>query len=209
VTERALGVRPLADAVEAAVRAGADWVQVRERALDGAALFDHAAELAAAARRGAAGREGPGRDEPVRLIVNRRLDVALALDADGAHLGLDAVAPADARRLLGSARLVGVSAHSPEEVAAAARDGADYAFLAPVFPPRSKPATRPALGLATLTAACGAGIPVLAQGGVDAERAAAILGAGAAGVALTGEVLLADDPGAACARVRRALDGPN
>jgi len=194
-------------AVEAGVRAGADWVQVRERALEGAALFDHAAELAAAARRGAAARPGPERGEPVRLIVNRRLDVALALGADGVHLGFDAVAPADARRLLGPARLLGVSAHAPEAVASAAREGADYAFLAPVFAPRSKPATRPTLGAAALAAACGAGIPVLAQGGVDAERVAALLAAGAAGVALTGEWLLADDPGAACARVRCALDG--
>lgn len=204
MTARGLGPHRLAEAVEGAVAAGADWVQVRERALDGAALFAHATEIAAAARRGAAGRGGA-----VRVLVNRRLDVAAALGADGAHLGFDAVAPADARALLGAGRLVGVSTHGLDEVVAAAQAGADYAFLAPVFPPRSKPATRPGLGLEALAAACrgSGGLPVIAQGGIDAARAGAIVAAGAAGVALTGEILLADDPAAACARIRRALDG--
>jgi len=200
-----VGPHPLGDAVEAAVAAGADWVQVRERGLDGAALLDHAAELAGCARRGAARRGGP-----VRVIVNRRLDVAAVLEADGVHLGFDAVGVADARRILGAGAAIGVSAHAPEELAAAAEAGADYAFLAPVFAPRSKPATRPALGLAALARACAAArLPVLAQGGIDAASAGAILRAGAAGVALTGEVLLADDPFAACARIRRALDTPS
>jgi thiamine-phosphate pyrophosphorylase len=203
VTQRGLGPHPLPVLVEAAVAAGVDWVQVRERELEGAALLAHAAELDAAARRGAAARHD-GR--PVRVLVNRRLDVGLALDAAGVHLGFDAVGVADARLLLGSARLVGVSAHAPAEVAAAAREGASYAFLAPIFEPRSKPATRRPVGLDALAEACRLGLPVLAQGGVDCERVPSLLDAGAAGVALTGEVQLADDPASACARLRRALD---
>lgn len=203
MTARGVGPHPLGDVVEAAVAAGADWVQVRDRALEGAALLAHAADLAARARRGAARRGGA-----VHVLVNRRLDVAAALGAEGAHLGFDAVGVPDARSVLGAQATIGVSVHLPDDLAATA--GADYAFLAPVFAPRSKAATRPPLGPEALARACSAArLPVLAQGGIDAARVAAILRAGAAGVALTGEVLLADDPGAACARIRRALDGPH
>jgi thiamine-phosphate pyrophosphorylase len=175
-------------------------VQVRERALGGAALLAHVDALLAAARRGARARGGA-----VRVVVNRRLDVALAAGADGAHLGFDAVSPADARRLLGPDAWVGFSAHAPEELLALAPGGATYAHLAPVFSPLSKPQERAPLGLAVLARACAAGLPVLAQGGVTAANAAACLRAGAAGVAVTGEILLAADPGAAARALRAAL----
>jgi thiamine-phosphate pyrophosphorylase len=142
----------------------------------------------------------------VRIVVNRRLDVALALAADGVHLGFDAMRARDARQLLGPGALVGVSAHAPEEVATAAAEGASYAHLAPIFDPRSKPASRVALGVAAISAASAHGIPVLAQGGVDPQRCSEVLAAGAAGVAVTGDILMAADPGAAAARLRRALD---
>lgn len=187
--------------MEQAVAAGVDWVQIRERALEGRALLVHAEAVAAAARRGAAARGGP-----VRILVNRRADVALALGADGVHLGYDAVSPTAARRLLGPGRPIGVSAHAAPEVVAAARAGADYAHLAPIFPPRSKPPARPALGPALLAAAAAAGIAVLAQGGIDPERARSALAAGAAGVAVTGAILLAERPGHAAAALRAALD---
>ena len=135
--------------------------------------------------------------------MNRRSDVALAIGAEGVHLGFDAVGTEVARQLLGPDALLGVSCHAPEEVHAAA--GASYAHLAPIFPPLSKAASRPALGLSALRAAAGAR-PVLAQGGVEASNAGACLEAGAAGIAVTGAVLMADDPGAAAAALRAALD---
>jgi thiamine-phosphate pyrophosphorylase len=198
VIDRGAAARALPAAVEAAVRAGVDWVQVRERALDGAELLAFAEEMAAAARRGA--REG-GRE--VRVIVNRRADVALAIGADGVHLGFDAMDVAAARRVVGEDALVGVSTHSVGEVRAAA--GASYVHLAPVFAPLSKPATREALGLAAIEGAAQASVPVIAQGGVDAANAGAVRAAGAAGVAVTGAILMADDPAAATAALRRAL----
>jgi thiamine-phosphate pyrophosphorylase len=200
VIDRGTAAGALPAAVEAAVRAGVDWVQVRERALDGAGLLAFAEDVAAAARRGA--RAG-GRE--VRLIVNRRADVALAIGADGVHLGFDAMDVAAARRVLGEDALVGVSTHSIEEVRAAA--DASYVHLAPVYAPLSKPATRPALGLANLEAATREKVPVIAQGGVDASNAGAIRAAGAAGVAVTGAILMADDPATATAALRRALGG--
>jgi len=154
--------------------------------------------MAEAARAGARARGGRA-----RVIVNRRVDVALAIGADGVHLGFDAMEVAAARRLLGPDALVGVSCHSTDEVRAAR--GASYAQLAPIFAPLSKLASRPPLGLAALGRAAG-GPPVLAQGGIDAAGAAALASAGAAGVAVTGAILLAPDPAQAAAALRSALD---
>jgi len=181
------------------VRGGVDQVQVRERELEGAALLEHAREIAEAARAGARARAGG-----VRVVVNRRADVALAIAADGVHLGFDAMPPERARALLGPGAWIGVSCHAPAEVARA--QGASYAQLAPIFAPLSKRASRPPLGPAALAAAAGAGLPVLAQGGIEPGNAAAAVAAGAAGVAVTGAILLAEDPEAAAAELRRALD---
>lgn len=189
----------LAQAVARAVSAGVDWVQVRDRALDGGALLALCERVAAAARAAAAAR---GRE--VRVLVNRRVDVALAMDADGVHLGFDGMHPASARRLLGEEALVGLSLHAPGELPAAGP--ASYVHLAPIFPPLSKAPARPPLGLDALQAAAAGGVPVLAQGGIAADNAGDALRAGAAGVAVTGAILLRDDPGAAAACLRRALD---
>lgn len=198
MVERSVARGPLAAAVRAAVHAGADWVQVRDRALEGAALADHAEEIAQAAREGAAARGGSA-----RVIVNRRIDVALAIRADGVHLGFDAVDAATARKLLGVNALVGVSCHAAPELAGA-RD-ASYAMLAPIFAPLSKCSSRRPLGLGALAGLAG-GLPVLAQGGIDAARARAAVAAGAAGVAVTGAILMAPDPAQAAATLRHALD---
>jgi len=174
---------------------------VRARELGGAALLGHVEALLAAARRGARARGGA-----VRVVVNRRVDVCLAAGAEGVHLGFDAVPPPVARRLLGPAAWIGVSAHAPGELPGLAGGEATYAHLAPIFAPLSKPQERPLLGLDALREACAGPLPVLAQGGVRAESAGACLAAGAAGVAVTGEILLARDPAAATRALRAALD---
>jgi thiamine-phosphate pyrophosphorylase len=189
-------------AVEAAVAAGVDWVQIRERDLEGAELLALAEELAAAARAGAAARGGD-----VKVLVNRRLDVALALGAAGAHLGFDAAPPRAARELLGRGAILGAATHAAAETLAAARLDLDYVHLAPVFAPRSKPAGRAPLGIHVLREASRAALPVLAQGGVDAANAAGLIAAGAAGVAVTGAILGAEDPARAAGALRSALDG--
>lgn len=196
VTDRRLAAGPLEDLVGAAVAAGVDQVQVRERDLGGAefvALCDRVIAAARAANRA------------VRMLVNRRADVALAAGADGVHLGFDALPLAALRALLGESATLGVATHAPDEVLAAARDGADYAHLAPIFAPLSKPAERAPLGLDAL-ARCRGTLPVLAQGGIDAHNAAAAVRAGAAGVAVTGAILGARDPAAATRALRAALD---
>jgi len=197
VTDRSTTRAPLPEAVAAAVAAGVDWVQVREKDLPGAALLALCEAVAEAARRAR---------PDARVLVNRRCDVALAAALDGVHLGFDALPAAAARRLLGAEKLVGASTHAAGELAAAPFAALSYAQLAPIFPPLSKPASGPALGLAPLREASAAPLPVLAQGGIDAESAAACIRAGAAGVCVTGAILSAPDPGRAAAALRRALD---
>ncbi|MEM7410375.1 MAG: thiamine phosphate synthase [Myxococcota bacterium] len=175
--------------------AGVDWLQVRERSGDTATLLE-IVDLACSAARPA--------KRPARVIVNRRLDVALAAGADGVHLGFDAVPPGHARTLLGSEAVVGFSAHAPEELART--PDISYAHLAPIFDPLSKPAERPALGLAVLRKAARHGVPVLAQGGIDLEHARPAIEAGASGVAITGLLSSASDPSGPARALREILD---
>ena len=185
------------EAVAAAVAGGVDWVQIREKDLAGDELLALADAVAAAARRA---------DPGVRVLVNRRIDVALAAGLDGVHLGFDAAPPAVARRLLGADALIGASTHAPDELGAAALRELSYLHLAPIFLPLSKPAERAPLGPAALGAARRAGLPVFAQGGVETRNARACLVAGAAGVAVTGAILAAPDPAEAASALRRTLD---
>ncbi len=197
--DRSLLRTPLSEFVEAVVAAGVDWVQVRERALGGEALRALTRDVRAAARRGAERRGGV-----VRVLVNRRVDVALAVGADGVHLGWDAMSPGEARSLLGSHAEIGISAHAPEEIDP--HCGASYAHLAPVFVPLSKANERAPQGLAALVRAVARGLPVLAQGGLTPARAREVVAVGAAGVAVTGALLAADDAAAVARAFREALD---
>jgi len=181
-------------AVELAVSGGVDWVQIRERELEGAALLDLVDEIL----RAVGGR--------AKVLVNRRVDVAMAAGADGTHLGFDGMPPELARELLGRDALVGIATHAPGELAGAARASLSYAHVAPVFAPLSKPASRAPLGLDALRESARHGVPILAQGGVVAANARSCIECGAAGVAVTGSVLACEDPAAAAAALREALD---
>ncbi|MDG2333349.1 MAG: thiamine phosphate synthase [Myxococcota bacterium] len=186
-------------AVAKACAEGVDWLQLRERDLEGAAWLDWAMTLSAHLRAQA---------PKTRIIVNRRLDLALALGADGVHLGSNAVSPEDARALLGEDALVGVSIHALGEIPGLSQ-AADYVHLAPIHPPNSKAATRPELGPGPLAQACAGEMPVIAQGGMDARRSPEALRCGAAGVAVTGAILHAASPALAAAELRTALDTPS
>jgi thiamine-phosphate pyrophosphorylase len=136
------------------------------------------------------------------LSVSTDIDLAAEVGS-GVHLqAAAAVAPARAR--LGSAAIIGVSAHGLDDVEAAAAAAADYVSLSPIFLTDSKPGYGPALGTAALCAAAEHEIPVLALGGVTAETAAACLAAGARGVAVMGEIMRADDPAGMVGELLRA-----
>ena len=119
----------------------------------------------------------------VRLLINERLDIAISCGADGVHLPSDSLPLAAVRSRVGRSLVAGISCHTGEEVEHAARDGADYALLGPVFETPSKPGGK-ALGLALLEQICrSAALPVFALGGVTRENAASCVRAGAAGIA--------------------------
>jgi len=130
------------------------------------------------------------------LVVNVRIDVALAAGADGVHLPSAGIPPADARRLFGEGRLIGVSCHSSLDVARALAGGADFATFGPIFDTPSKRAYGSPLGLERLAEAARLGLPLLGLGGVDLSNAAAVVDAGASGLAAIRVWLEADDPAA-------------
>ena len=128
-------------------------------------------------------------------------DTALAAEL-GASVHLQAAAAiGPARQRCGQQALIGISAHNRQEVAAAAEGGADYVTLSPIFPSRSKPGYGPALGASAVIAAATLGIPVFALGGIDEHTAAACIDAGAAGIAVMGEVMRSADPAATVSRL--------
>jgi len=167
---------------------GTAAVHLREKDLGGAALLALARALLPACRaRGAL------------LLVNDRLDVALAAGAAGVHLPAAGVPPEEARRLLGPAALLGVSCHSAADVERARDAGASYATFSPIWATPSKAAHGPPVGLAALAAAVRLGLPLVALGGVEASNAGQAFAAGAAGVAAIRAWLVGPDPAAAAA----------
>lgn len=194
VTDRAATRgRPLGVVVRAALAGGARWFQLREKDLDGGPLLALAEELAAEIHAGGG-----------RLLVNDRIDVALAARADGVVLPATSFATADARALLGPAAILARSTHSSEEVARAARDGCDFVLFGPVFATPSKEAYGPPQGLEGLREASRLGVPVVAVGGITAGSAPGAISAGAAGIAVIREVMAADAPAEASARLLAA-----
>lgn len=201
----ALGPDPR-DAALALFRAGVDWIQLRDRSLEATPLL-RLVETIVEARDLANGET----KNSYKIVVNRRVDIALSTGADGVQLGFDALLLADAASLLATHALIGVSLHSLNEVEAFARStlGNDrlYVHLAPIWDPNSKPASRPALGLELLSRACGPGPRILAQGGLDPTRAAQAIRAGASGIAVTGILARSENRLAAARQLRDALDG--
>src|SRR6266851_3453787 len=176
--------RTLEEVVTAAARGGAGAIQLREKDLSARDLYALGARVQAAIS-----------PYGVPLLINDRLDVALALDAAGVHLAGHSLPTAAARRVLGAGKLLGVSTHSVEEACCAAKDGADFIVFGPVFTTPSKVAYGPPQGLQLLTTVVRAvSIPVIAIGGIDHTNLPQVVHAGAYGVAMIRAVLAAPDP---------------
>jgi thiamine-phosphate pyrophosphorylase len=196
VTDRhALGIANPADSlaallqkIEEVVASGIDWVQIREKDLS-------AAELASLTRQSLdiASKHFAARSGAIRVLVNDRLDVAIAERASGVHLGERSLPVSEAKRLVQSAVrkkaidesfLIGVSCHSLEAAQAAERDGAHYILFGPVFATPSKAAFGGPQGVVRLAEVCRAvATPVLAIGGITTTNVSDCLQSGAAGVA--------------------------
>ena len=196
VTDRALARgRATAEIVRAAVAGGVTCVQVREKDGGTREFLEEARAVQAALR-------GTG----VPLIVNDRVDVALAIGAEGVHLGQRDLPLADARRLGPPGWIVGVSAESVEDAVRAERDGADYVGVSPVFATPTKADHAAPLGLEGLRAIRAATkLPLVAIGGLHAGNARDVVRAGADGLAVVSAIVAADDPRAAAAELRREI----
>ncbi len=188
--------RDLAALVEAAVDGGATVVQLRAKRLDGAAFAALAAGLAARL-------SGPG----VPLLVNDRVDIALACGAAGVHLGQDDLQVATARRLLGPAAIIGVSVNTAEEARRAEGDGADYVGAGPAFATSTKETPLAVLGPAGIGRIKAAvRLPVVAIGGIGPANAADLAAAGADGLAVVSAILGAPDARLAAMEIKRAFE---
>ena len=163
----------LLDCIARNLAAGVEWTQIREKDLSARELFDLTARALAL--------PNPHRS---KILVNTRVDVALAAGADGVHLPAGSPAPRRWRGLSPAGFLIGVSCHTLEEVRTAEEEGADYVVFGPVFAPRSKVITLEPKGLDALgEAARAVRIPVLALGGITRENAGDCMRAGASGIA--------------------------
>jgi thiamine-phosphate pyrophosphorylase len=188
--------RPWLDVAQAALAGGADCIQVREKHLAGGELTARVKKIIAMARQTGA-----------QVIVNDRVDVALAAGADGVHVGQDDLSVQQVRSLAGRSLLVGVSTHTPEEAAAAINAGADYCGVGAMFTSPIKPDRTPS-GIEYLSwyLAHYANTPHLAIGGIDIHNVDSLIHVGVRGIAVSTAVCSADDPKAVVQRLRSAMD---
>lgn len=182
---------------EAAIEGGADVLQLRDKDASSGRLYRVALQLRKLTR-----------DAGIPFIVNDRLDIALATDADGVHVGQTDLPASVVREIMGPARILGVSVDTVEEAILAERDGANYLGVGPVFEARG---TKPDAGLplgvdriARIRRRCG--LPIVAIGGINAENARTVREAGADAAAVISAIVAADDIAHAARRLKRILE---
>jgi thiamine-phosphate pyrophosphorylase len=196
---RASRGRSLLQVAEAAIAGGADVLQLRDKEASSGRLYRTALQLRKLTR-----------DAGIPFIVNDRLDIALAADADGVHVGQTDLPASVVREIMGPARILGVSVDTVEEALLAEKDGADYLGVGPVFEARG---TKPDAGLplgvdriARIRRRCG--LPIVAIGGINAENARTVREAGADAAAVISAIGTADDIAHAVRRLKILLAEP-
>ena len=188
------GARDLSRLTEEAIRGGADAIQLRDKRSPTRAVLQRARDLHRITQ-----------PAGVPLIINDRLDIALAVGAEGVHVGQDDLPVAAAKALLGRGRIVGQSTHSLEQALQAQQEGADYIAVGPVYPTPTKPdASHVGLPLIT-TVKARVKAPMVCIGGIDHGTLPAVLAAGAPCVAVVRAVCGADHPEAAARRLKDIL----
>lgn len=198
VTDRGLCPegRSLVQTVKEAVEGGVTMVQLREKDIDTRTFIEEALELKALL--------GP---LGVPLIINDRVDVALASDADGVHIGQSDMPYAIARRLLGPDRIIGLSVENMDQVAQADALDVDYIGVSPVFATPTKTDTARPFGLEGLREAVKLSHhPTVAIGGMNALTAADVMAAGTDGIAVVSAIIAAPDPRAAAEELKNIVD---
>ena len=182
--------------IDAAIRGGATMVQYREKNASTRKMIDEALALRDLCRA-----------HGVPFIVNDRVDVALAVDADGVHVGQDDMPASLARKLIGRGKVLGVSAENVEQARAAIADGADYVGAGAIFATATKAdANKPIeiAGLLQIARACT--IPMVGIGGINSSNAASVIRAGAAGVAVVSAIVSAEDVERAARELRGIVE---
>jgi thiamine-phosphate pyrophosphorylase len=198
--ERANG-RPLAELARLVVAGGATLIQLRDKHGATRRMIEQARAIKAVLA-------GTG----VPLVINDRVDVALAAEADGVHVGQDDMRVEDARRLLGFKAIIGQSIKTVAQAEAAPIDLLDYAGVGGVYATTSKDNPNPPIGTAGLRAIVAAfrarrrDLPIVGIAGIDASNAAAVIDAGADGVAVISALSMQNDPQAAARALRTIVD---
>lgn len=195
VTDRSwLNGQTLYEQVEQALKGGVTLVQLREKGLGAEQFLQEARQIQQLCRRFG-----------VPLIINDSIEVALAVDADGVHLGQDDANAAQARQLLGKDKIIGVSAHNVQEALQAVQDGADYLGSGAVFGSGTKTNVS-TLPMQTLREICSAvPIPVVAIGGITEQNLQQLSGSGIAGAAVVSAIFAQENIEEAAIRLRGLL----
>jgi thiamine-phosphate pyrophosphorylase len=193
------GGHDLVDLCRALVAGGVTLVQLRDKRSDTRVIVERARAIKPVLGR-------------VPLLINDRVDVALAIGADGVHIGWDDMAPADARRLLGPDAIIGLTINSPQRADATSLDLIDYAGIGGVYGTTSKTTQNAPIGLAGMARVIKAlhrrkpDFPTCGIAGINAGNAAAVIEAGADGVSVISALSLVPDPKAAAQELRRVVD---
>ncbi|TVL99840.1 MAG: thiamine phosphate synthase [Candidatus Brocadia sp. WS118] len=184
ITDRNLCKHSFLDTIKLALKGGVKTVQLREKGLATHELYSLAGELRKITL-----------DFNATFIINDRVDIALAVEADGMHLGWQSLPFDVGRKLLGFERLIGVSTHKHEEALQAQNDGADYITFGPIFDTPSKAGFLKPTGVEEIQKLKKEiHIPIVAVGGINEKNVEAVLGEGADGIAVISSIMQADDP---------------
>ena len=193
ITDRSLTRLPPMQVVRLALEGGVTTVQLREKDLDSMNLFFLASEL-----------RNMTNEYGANLIINDRVDIALAVGADGVQMGKSSIPIMEARRLLGRDKLIGFSTHNMQEAVGSEENGVNYITLSPIYesPGKGKP-TGP--GVIPTFRDC-LRVPIIALGGINGDNAQEVLDNKADGIAVISAIMASEDPKAAAVRLRRILD---
>ena len=184
ITDRGLSGLSHAEQARRLIAGGARLIQLREKTAPSGMFYEDAAEAVAAAHAVGA-----------KIVINDRVDIALAVGADGVHLGQSDLPPPEARKLLGPAAIIGFSTHSAEQAIAAALEPVSYIAAGPIFGTRTKSDHEPVIGLAGLRAVRAAvgDIPLVAIGGIDIGSVGDVIAAGADLAAIISGIIAGPD----------------
>jgi len=193
VTDRTVvGNRSLIVAVEEALKGGVTVVQYREKHASTRVMLEEALALSRLCR-----------SYNVPFLVNDRIDIALAVDADGVHLGQDDMPPAIARRILGSEKIIGLTVHNEEELVEAESQKVDYLSFAPVFATSTKPDHKTPLGIEGVAQlASKVSLPCVAIGGIKEHHVEMLAQTGIDGICVVSAILGSENPEKSARRLR-------